>query len=98
MAESQQMADLARQARQHLESLRAAGVEWLPLAAAPVVSPPAAIGESGASEAAVLRATEAAQLFASSGERPSLDPQERRQALVVLQAEVAQCVRCAELA
>jgi DNA polymerase len=77
-------------ARQHLESLRAAGVEWLPLAAAPPGEPVPA-GPSPVSTS----------LFADlPAERiPTMNtPEERRRSLTVLAEQVAQCTRCAELA
>jgi DNA polymerase len=88
---------LAHQARQLLESLRTAGVEWFPMppAAAPERAPGAAAGlprglfEGGggnASEEVVPGARDVGTL------------EERRQALEVLTQTVAGCTRCAELA
>jgi DNA polymerase len=82
---------LARQVRQHLESLRAAGVEWLPDAAAavPAAEPPSPTPGS------VARS-----LFdrAEAGDGALTSPEERRHALTVLAQEVSGCMRCAELA
>lgn len=76
--------DLLRQTRQHLESLRRAGVEWLPIgapveAAVPVSESPAGGLFNRDSLAAV----------------GTLD--ERRHALTVLAETVAGCTRCPEL-
>jgi DNA polymerase len=81
--------DLARQARQHLESLRAAGVDWLPAAPA---GPPA----SGPPRDS---------LFAAEEGPPAKPPPEvpatledRRVALEVLAQQVSTCIRCPQLA
>jgi uracil-DNA glycosylase len=97
MSELRPPGDLVRQAQHHLDSLRAAGVEWLPLAAEPLNSPPSAetILPQGAP---VLHAAQPEGLFAMSEEKPSLSPDERRHALQVLTQEVARCARCPELA
>src|SRR5437762_6760404 len=82
--------DLARQARQHLESLRAAGVEWLPntlLQVPELASPPP-----------VTPAAPAVSLFAAAEAAPVLPVEQRRQALVMLAEKVAGCTRCTELA
>jgi DNA polymerase len=81
---------MQRLARQHVDSLRAAGVEWLPLGSRPSDEP-------------ILAAPEAAptSLFADlAAERiqPVGTPDERRRALTVLAEQVSQCTRCAELA
>src|SRR5262245_60422405 len=98
MSESMQPADLARQAKQHLESLRAAGVEWLPVAPPPtpyIRAPEAAVSEPTAQ---VLHATAPAELFASTRNDSALNVEDRRHELQVLREEVARCSRCAELA
>jgi len=87
--------DRLRQTRQHLASLKAAGVEWLPktapgraaneTTAAPPPDPPAALGREPAASPA-----EAAPVAA--------DLDQRRQELTVLAALVKTCTRCAELA
>jgi DNA polymerase len=78
------LADILRQARQHLQSLQSAGVEWLPLAppapASPAAPPPAV-----------------ATLFAPEVPADDLTPEQRRHALAVLAREVAGCQRCPEL-
>ena len=94
MSEPLQRAELARQARQHLESLRAAGVEWLPLAAIPAA--PAAV--ESAAPAPVIQSSQAGGMFAFEEEKPVRALEERRHALKILTEEVARCTRCAELA
>jgi DNA polymerase len=89
--------ELGRQARRHLESLRAAGVEWLPLAPPPdfAASPPTT---PAATESAPIHATLPDGLFADVSQNADVGMEERRQALQVLKAEVARCTRCPELA
>jgi DNA polymerase len=83
--------DLVRQAQQHLRSLQAAGIDWLPLA-------PLEVPSSAQSPAA---AGPAASLFAPAPEETApardLDLEEKRHALAVLAGEVAACTRCPEL-
>jgi DNA polymerase len=75
----------ARQVHQQLESLRAAGVEYLPNAE-PATLPEAKPGASLFAE--VDRAADAAA---------DLNPEQRRRELHVLAEKVAGCTRCAEL-
>ena len=83
--------ELARQARQHLESLRAAGVEWLPGAhTAPLPVLPA----KGPAAVATTPTLFAAAEPAAVGE-PTLE--QRRQALELLAEQVSTCSRCSEL-
>jgi uracil-DNA glycosylase family 4 len=74
-------ADLTRQLRQHLDSLRAAGVYWLP------AEPPQA---GGGSDGAVPIAN-------ASGPSPADDREQRRHELTVLAERVSGCQRCTEL-
>ncbi len=74
---------LLRQGRQHLDSLRSAGVEWLPAAPPTTVSPPP---------------SPAASLFTSDNQPPALDPAAKRRELQVLRELITSCTRCAELA
>jgi DNA polymerase len=91
---------LARQARQHVESLRAAGVEWLPNAPLPAVvvtAPPAAtslpvLNEAPAIQRPLLGLDEAPSVGAA------LTPEQRREALAALAQRVAGCARCPALA
>jgi DNA polymerase len=87
--------ELARQAREHLEGLRAAGVEWLP---APHSAPwPAAPVRPVAAAVEVA----APSLFADEPAAPTaagLTLEQRRVALEVLAGEVAGCTRCPGLA
>jgi DNA polymerase len=102
--------ELARQARQHLDSLRAAGVEWLPTApqpetpAASVVPTDAAPATAPALFGSLFDATPVSPTgqgeagVAISGQPGlALTLAERRQALDVLAQRVAACTRCAEL-
>jgi DNA polymerase len=87
---------MARQARQHLDSLKAAGVEWLPTAPLPSPAEPAPATATGTAPAA-------ASLFAgldsiAAGEKATATPEHRRKELEVLSERVSQCTRCAELA
>jgi DNA polymerase len=75
-------AELAGHARQHLESLRAAGVEWLPRPDRQMASAPPSIK----------------QVAASDGQREGVGIADRRQALQVLKEQVASCSRCPGLA
>ena len=78
-------ADLARQLRQHLESLRAAGVHWLPASDAPAES--------------TLPAEAAAQpsLFPANEPAPPSSVEQRRKELTILAERVSTCPRCTEL-
>jgi DNA polymerase len=102
--------ELAQMAQQHLESLRAAGVEWLPAAPAPASAPPESLPVSPASRASAPSLF--AELPEAAGQYPSeekenimgrtsqsteLSPEKRRHELEVLTATVAKCTRCAEL-
>lgn len=84
---------LARMARQHLDSLRGAGVEWLPAAPAPDDRPAAVPAVTPAAGADSLFGVLPSERITAVG-----TPDDRRQALTVLAAEVAKCTRCAELA
>ena len=87
--------DIARQLRLHLESLKAAGVQFVPVVAPMEFAvaepdPPTPFPErEGGDESP-------SQLRAGVGEGSS-QPDERRHALTVLAARVAPCDRCAEL-
>jgi DNA polymerase len=83
---------MARQVREHIDSLRAAGVDWVP-AAAPVGVEPAPIDEREPPVRSV------GSLFAGvENQTPTLNLEQRRYALEVLAKEVSGCSRCAELA
>jgi DNA polymerase len=84
---------LSRQARQHLDSLKAAGVDWLP--AAPAWSPQTVPVEPQPPETGT-----AATLFAQAGAGSDspLTLETRRQELKILAEKVSKCTRCAELA
>jgi uracil-DNA glycosylase len=84
-------AELARMARQHVESLRSEGVEWVPRAAAPAAcrQPP-----EPCEAPAVASSLFADSLSAANG----ISPEQRRQELQMVAREVGQCTRCSELA
>jgi DNA polymerase len=86
-------ANLIRNARQHIESLKAAGLQWLP--AAPPPRPSEQESRDSRSESSF---DAQASLFETSPstETPA-DPNLRRKSLEVLAKEVSQCTRCAEL-
>jgi DNA polymerase len=93
--------ELARQGRQHLESLRRAGVEWVPAAhTAPLPPPP--IQAAPALATAPTLFPEVAEP-AGTGEQaaapspPEVPPEQRRQALELLAEQVSTCSRCPEL-
>ena len=92
--------ELIRQARAHVESCRAAGIEWLPLvdAVEPVadVAPAPAVADSmadGAQEAA-----RGYDLLEQPAHTLSLTLEQRRQELTLLAEKVAGCTRCSALA
>jgi DNA polymerase len=88
--------DLTRQLRQHLDSLRAAGVYWLP-SSAPSSQPKAGEMKGEESESTV-DATMQGSLFAAADAPPLYGAQEqRRRELAVLAERVAGCQRCTEL-
>jgi DNA polymerase len=92
--------ELARSAQQHLDSLRSAGVEWLPVAPLPVV-PSAAAG--AASELPPTTPTSPTLFADLTGpapleQAPALTLDQRRHSLKVLAERVSKCTRCAELA
>jgi uracil-DNA glycosylase family 4 len=96
-------AQLARLGRQHADSLRAAGVEWLPRASAPTPEekPGAMSGQplQGPSSSLFGDLSEpiaAAEQGQEGG--PVLGVEERCRALKVLSERVSTCTRCAELA
>ncbi|TMQ34319.1 MAG: uracil-DNA glycosylase [Planctomycetota bacterium] len=85
--------DFSRQLRQHLECLRAAGVEYVPIAAPPSPASP----ESAGSEHIHGGLAAVTALF--DGDRSDLaSPARRRHELTVLAHNVTQCTRCSELA
>jgi DNA polymerase len=90
--------ELSRQGRQHLASLRAAGIEWLPLFSGPLAEPAAqpAPDPSGTAAARVGLLLEGGGGVVETA-AGSLSLEERRQALRVLAEQVAGCHRCAEL-
>ena len=92
-------ADVARQARQHLDSLRAAGVEWVPAASEVPDAPPSAPALAPAAESppVIDRGTQKEILFQPEGP-PGQTPEQRVHELTVLAEVVSRCTRCPQLA
>jgi DNA polymerase len=88
--------DLSRQTRQHLASLKAAGVDWLPKATSGT-APPKSAAEPPPDPPASLR-REPADGPAEQTAPAAGDMDQRRQELTVLAGRVKGCTRCAELA
>jgi DNA polymerase len=96
--------EIARQVRQHTDSLRAAGIDWLPNGPAIVTMATPAPDLTSEPEpikslplvTESLQTIQASLLTADSGD--GLSPEQRRAALVDLTRKVAQCTRCAGLA
>jgi DNA polymerase len=84
------MNELVRQAQQHVESLRVAGIEWTPLAPPLLIAPETPPQQ----ERAVVGAT----LFDVASPESALNPEQRRHELEVLASQVSHCTRCSELA
>ena len=102
--------ELARQARQHLESLRAAGVDWLPDGHAPRPQPAGAASAaptpSPTTETPVQPAAGDIQgRLWGPGSAPAAAPEgvsgltveQRKEALTALARRVSQCTRCPAL-
>jgi DNA polymerase len=81
--------DVRRQLALHIDSLRGAGVEWLPL------GPPLAITPQGPAQDEE-ESQPADTLIPAAESTPSLD--QRRQSLLLLAEEVKKCTQCAALA
>jgi DNA polymerase len=96
--------DLARQLGQHIDSLRSAGVDWVPTAPLPARSPatvaPSVALPVTAASAATPDAGVQTSLFAAApaGAPPAEDAGQRRHELTVLAQRVAACTRCPQLA
>jgi DNA polymerase len=91
--------DLARQARQHLDSLRAAGVEYLPAARGPVAVPQqTTVAEAGPVLAPAVQVPLFQQTLPAEETLDGSAPEQRRHELELLAGRVAACTRCAELA
>jgi DNA polymerase len=84
--------ELAQLARQHVDSLKAAGIRWLPAAQF-------AVHADNPIEPTISATIGAVQsLFDNRESNAPLDPAERQTALEVLRQRVSKCVRCAQLA
>jgi DNA polymerase len=87
--------DLAAQLRRHLESLRAAGVEWLP---AHVALPPATAAQPTAPPSGAASHNLFDEAPPPVPAACSVPAEERRRELTVLAETVTGCSRCKELA
>lgn len=95
--------ELARQLQQHLGSLQAAGVEWLPTAPLPR---PARLPQPAVSSPHVATPMSDTNLFANTEKVTAMSlatpaaatPEARLQTLQMLADKVSGCTRCAELA
>lgn len=96
MAEVDKPPDLGRQFQQHLQSLRAAGVEWLPRAGPLQVQNQVQAAPSGVIEGQPTSLAELPPL--ASADKLAVSGEERRQSLQLLAAQVSKCTRCSELA
>jgi uracil-DNA glycosylase len=95
--------EIKRQLRQHLDSLRAAGIQWLPAqfnSADPNPAPESAHVDSPPSSASLAAPTslKSPELFEPGAVATSLSVEERAQQLRSLADCVSQCTRCPHLA
>jgi DNA polymerase len=100
--------ELARQIRQHLNSLKSAGVDWLPKSSIPADPEGWGLKEDTASAKPQAIDKVQSNLFADvsgpepmagvTSSTPGLTLEQRRQELKVLIENVCQCKRCPELA
>src|SRR5687767_1180913 len=86
--------EIARQVRQQLESLKAAGVEWLPRSD----GPPFQIPEEAEMGRARMPVATAGSLFAGAEPEAGMGPESRLIELKQVEETVAGCLRCPELA
>jgi DNA polymerase len=84
-------AEIARMARQHLDSLKAAGVRWIPAA------PPVPVPQPSAEQTMSTRLADESSFFGAVADQVPADPAERRKSLEVLAQSITKCVRCAAL-
>lgn len=82
-------AETLRRARQSLDSLRSAGIEWVPRVALPTPIAKETMPKPQA-------VTPAENLF-DVGDQPAVTPEQRRQALSLLADTISKCMRCSEL-
>ena len=93
--------DLIRQLTQHIDSLRAAGLEWVPTAPLPEVQPSPSLPAASPLPMAPVDASpvQVSLFVASSADAPAADdPEQRRRELALLAQRVAGCMRCPQLA
>jgi uracil-DNA glycosylase family 4 len=88
--------EVFRQVQQHIESLRGAGVEWIPRSTAPLTIPS---NLAASCEAAIApEATMGSDSLFEDRNSELGSAEQRRRELTVLAERVAGCTRCAELA
>jgi uracil-DNA glycosylase len=92
--------ELARQIRQHLQSLKTAGVDWLPACdkSEVMVLLPSAVEAPAQPEQDFFRDVNGPEPVERSSANSSMTLEQRRQELKVLAETVRQCSRCPELA
>jgi DNA polymerase len=86
--------ELTRMARQHIDSLKAAGVQWVPVAP----SKSAACGAIEPAQAVGAMISAEKSMFDESATERFGDVGERRKSLQLVAQNVSGCSRCAELA
>lgn len=96
------LAELARQARNHLQSLHEAGVEWLPVGEPPEIKPELVSShkerEQPQPEQPVIEIeSQENKVDLFEEDMIELSPEERRRSLELLEEQVSTCSRCAEL-
>jgi DNA polymerase len=82
---------LVRSARQYAESLKAAGVDWIPARLAPNLE------ETSVETTMSTRIIDSPSLFGRPADEVPADPAETRKALEVLSESITKCTRCPEL-
>src|SRR5262245_14978278 len=87
--------DIRRQVQQRLDSLRQAGIEFVPRATLAVTTPPTA--ESPPTPIVSASPSPAATLFQSAPQTAATSADQRRVELKQLAEKVAKCTRCSEL-
>ena len=83
--------DIARQARQHLESLKVCGIEWLPIGAPPVREIGIAKRQMAPAPPSLFEPPAVARVIVQQ------NPEQRRIELKLLAEQVSTCTRCPEL-
>jgi DNA polymerase len=85
-------------ARQHADSLRAAGIEWVPRAPMTINNPESSAHETPVGTNSSMSLFDHANARMESAARTQAIPEQRLKSLEVLAGRVSQCTRCSELA